>query len=80
MEEMEVKHLVQTDDSVVSDHKWLRIFVRPIKDQRVLDITVCDAASAIESTEFVIGQVGTSTGQSFGFGDSLLEMQMLQTM
>jgi hypothetical protein len=41
---------------------------------------VCNSAGAIESTKFVIGQVRVSTSQAFGFSDSLLEMQMLQTM
>jgi hypothetical protein len=55
MEEMETKDIIRIDDSVAPDHKGLRIFVRPVRYQRLLDIIVCDSAAAIESTEFVIG-------------------------
>ena len=80
MEEMEATHLVRIDGSVTSDYKRLGAFVRPVRYQRVFDIMVCDSTGAIESTEFVIGQVRASTSQPFGFDDGLFKMKMLQTM
>jgi hypothetical protein len=80
MEEMEAKHIVRIDGSVASDHERLRVFVRPVRYQRFFYIMVCDSTGAIEPTEFIIGQVRVSTSKPFGFGDSLLEMQMLQAM
>jgi hypothetical protein len=77
MEEMEAKDIIRIDDSVIPDRKCLRIYGRPVRYQRLLDIIVCDSAAAIEATEFVIGQECMSTSQSFGFGDSLLEVEML---
>jgi hypothetical protein len=34
----------------------------------------------MESTKFVVRQERASAGNSFGFGDSLLKMKMLQAM
>jgi hypothetical protein len=80
MEEMEAKHIVRIDDSVVFDHKCLGVFVRPVIYQRLFHVMVCDSAIPIQTTELIVGQVSSPAKESLGFGYGLIEREVLEAM
>jgi|SRR6267143_1055446 len=68
------------DDSVVSDYKRLGVLARPVIDQRLFHVIVCDSAIPIQKTELVVGQVSSPAKEALGFGYGLLEREVLEAM